>query len=180
MLPAGRRLPGLRQLRIEGNPYLRKDEVVDEVLALSCVDASSVRRIARCCRGLQVLALCNVLHDAAVVNALTRLTSLTALSLAGPLCDDAATAAVAQLTGLRKLRWDALGTLQQNTFPEKAPAVVTVPGLRQLTALRGLTALELVGCGRIATTTLKTLTAVSKCGLQGVAAMRELVTVVFA
>lgn len=161
MLPPGRRLPGLRQLRIEGNPYLSKGETVDEVLALSCVHASCVRRIARCCRGLRVLALCNVLSDSDAVDALTRLTSLTALSLARPVCDDAATAAVAQLAGLRKLSWDALGTVQQNTFPEKAPAVVTVPGLRQLTALRGLTALELVGCGRITTTTLETLMAVS-------------------
>jgi hypothetical protein len=94
------------------------------------------------------------------------MTTLTALSLAGPVCDDAATPAVAQLTGLRQLCWDALGTVQQNTFPEKAPAVVTVPGLRQLTALRGLTSLELVGCGRITTTTLETLRTVSV-GLQG-------------
>lgn len=157
MLPASRQLPELLQLRIVGNPYLSKGETVDAVLALSYVHAACVRRLARCCPGLRSLALCHVLRDAAAVGAVTRLTTLTALSLAGPVCDDAATPAVAQLTGLRSLCWDALGTVQQNTFPEKAPAVVTVPGLRQLTALRALTSLELVGCGRITTTTLQTL-----------------------
>lgn len=74
------------------------------------------------------------------------LTSLTSLSVGGLACGDAAAAAVAQLTRLRSLHWRPATPLGQ--WLPSAGVIVTVSGLEQLTALRGLTALQLDGWRR--------------------------------
>jgi hypothetical protein len=133
VLPAGHQLPQLRVLRLRGShmPAATAE-------AAACGDATGICRMAECCPGLQELQLDNVLAEPTAAACLSQLVSLTGLSIAGRVCSDATAAAVAQLTGLRSLCWE------HAYYYAVAPG--TVSGLQQLTALQGLTYLQLKNC----------------------------------
>jgi hypothetical protein len=106
MLPAGAQLPQLRVLQLARSQRVGSRRLTAaEVLGMACVDAAAVRRLAECCPGLRELQLWRLLRGSAAAGSLRRLTSLTSLTVADPPFHDAAAAAVAQLTGLRRLCW---------------------------------------------------------------------------
>ena len=134
MLPPGKQLPHLRVLQLAAG-------AADE--AWECtVDAAVISSIVASCPGLQQLELINVVSPPSAVSSLTQLQlQLTSLSVAGNAFADAAVGLVAQMTGLKSLTWGP----RTSHYPS-----VSRTGLQGLTALRGLTRLELQGwrsCG---------------------------------
>lgn len=124
LLSSGVQLPELRVLRLQGG-----DSVSEE----QCLGADDTQRIAESCPGLTELTLSGVVSlsvSLAPLLALQR--SPQALSVAGAAFGDGAAGVIAQLTGLRSLQWSN-GSL-------------TDSGLRQLTALTGLTRLRVKSC----------------------------------
>jgi hypothetical protein len=153
MLPEGTQMEHLRVLHIGVQvtipaPLVRSDgkgrisnmgDKVRRLQGVLCIGAAGLQRIADCCPALKCVAFNNVLSDAAAADKLAQLTTLTSLGVWGLSCDDAAAAAVAQLTGLRSLRWGCAVPGPHHGLSTH----VTVSGLQQLTALRSLTELQL-------------------------------------
>jgi hypothetical protein len=124
LLSNGVQLPELRVLRLQGGDGVSEEQ---------CLGADDTQRIAESCPGLTELTLSGVVSLSVSLAPLLALQpSLQALSVAGAAFGDGAAGVIAQLTGLRSLEWSN-GTL-------------TDSGLRQLTALTGLTRLRVKSC----------------------------------
>lgn len=124
LLPSGLQLPGLRVLRLQGGDGVSEEQ---------CLDSDDVICIAASCPGLTELTLHGVVSlNVSLAPLLALQPSLQALSVAGAAFGDAAAGVVTQLTGLQSLDWSNSG--------------LTDGGLRQLTALTGLTRLRLKSC----------------------------------
>ncbi|KAF6263973.1 hypothetical protein COO60DRAFT_266135 [Scenedesmus sp. NREL 46B-D3] len=139
---AGWQLPLLEQLWI-GLPDSMWDnedvsdlEIVDSVAYLEpCLGGSELRHLVQCCLVLEFLSIPGVVRPGLGVSHLTALTALTGLFVGGGVVDDnAASTALAQLTGLRRLQVHA------------GPGM-TDQGLLAMSALRSLTRLGAWDCG---------------------------------
>lgn len=127
MLPAGRQLPRLGTLKLANKAY---EENSDD--PRTCVDASDIHSMAACLPALHSLCLVEVVKSSTAVPSLTSLQGLTHLVAGGKAFGDRGVQHLAKVTSLRAL------TLR--------PTTITVTGLEALTALTGLTLLEVQGC----------------------------------
>jgi hypothetical protein len=128
VFPAGRVLPHLTKLELEGIP-LADNPIKSRQGSLGFMSAQDLEAVVAACPALKKLGLCNALESGAGLQALQQLPStLTSLSVGG--CGDSVAALVAQLTGLKALFWASSPDL-------------TDAGLQHLTALRRLTQLHM-------------------------------------
>jgi hypothetical protein len=118
-------LTQLLVLRLQGGDGVSQEQ---------CLNSADVARIAASCPGLTELTLKGVITLGASLAPLLKLQgTLLRLSVAGAAFGDAASALVAQLTGLQSLEWSDCSSL-------------TDVGLVRLSALKGLQRLYLKSC----------------------------------
>jgi hypothetical protein len=136
IFPEGRQLPELQLLRLDCR--IKTEDEADDYYQ-GCMWPDDVCCIADCCPALQHLQLLRVVRptaDADWVHSMQQLPlSLSALSLAGSALRHEVAAAVARLTGLQSLVW--------------TDSPIKQAGLQRLTALTGLTRLELARCSEL-------------------------------
>lgn len=134
-----RKLPQLQVLRLVAEPQHtgpRRTYSWDHRDKPSCLDGSDMRSIPDNCPGLQHLSLLGVVGPSVFVGCIQSLSCLQELCLSGAAFKDQTAAAVAQISSLRSIQW--------------SDSPLTIAGMQRLTALTGLTALEVGRCPAVA------------------------------
>jgi hypothetical protein len=130
MFPRGRLLPHLTHLSFEAKSSMDEWAMWNSDDTAGFMTAAELTSMFAACPALVALYLPNALQTGDLTPLLQLPKSVTLLSVGGAAFVDSAAAVVAQLTQLRNLNWEVSPDL-------------TDAGLQQLTALRGLTRLEL-------------------------------------
>jgi hypothetical protein len=128
--PAGRVLPHLTQLTLQGILSSVPEPIEGTGGRPGFMSAQHLRDVVAACPGLVELHICNAVASDDLTPLLQLPSSVASLQLAGSALGDGAAAAVARLTQLKSLEWDSSDHL-------------TDAGLEQLTALTGLTHLQM-------------------------------------
>ena len=134
VFPAGRQLPHLRELDISGP---RSADDYHDPARRMIITTPEASRLVSCCPGLQSLNMRFLQYTAELLAPLTGLSGLQELSLS-PFSTTKGLEVVCQLTWLRRLY---LGPSTKDT-----QTILRQRQLQQLTQLKQLTHLELVGC----------------------------------